>query len=219
MASVPRLHDRADPVHIEGHPPNLLDPPTAAASPNAARIASNPATGSRPSSNRGRRRALCWLFDEGAGMSDRRIPRIRRQNALLTVRDLRTWFTLRKWGFLNAGTVHAVDGVTFDLARGESVAIVGESGCGKSTLARTLLGLDRPTEGEIVIEGEPLGTMDAAALRRLRATVGYVQQDPYGALPPFMNVAKSLAEPLRIHGISDAQERAAASAPRSRRSA
>jgi peptide/nickel transport system ATP-binding protein len=127
---------------------------------------------------------------------------------LLTVRDLRTWFTLRKWGFLHAGTVHAVDGVTFDLARGESVAIVGESGCGKSTLARTLLGLDRPTEGEIVIEGESLGTMDAAALRRLRATVGYVQQDPYGALPPFMNIAKILAEPLRIHGVSDAQERA-----------
>ncbi len=141
-------------------------------------------------------------------MSDLASPAFSATESLLTVRDLRTWFTLRKWGFLNAGTVHAVDGVTFDLARGESVAIVGESGCGKSTLARTLLGLDQPTEGEIVIEGEPLGTMDAAALRRLRATVGYVQQDPYGALPPFMNIAKTLAEPLRIHGISDAQERA-----------
>ncbi len=127
--------------------------------------------------------------------------------ALLTVRDLRTWFTLRKWGFLHAGTVHAVDGVSFDLARGEAVAIVGESGCGKSTLVRTLLGLDRPTEGEIVIEGESLGTMDAAALRRLRATVGYVQQDPYGALPPFMSISKILAEPLRIHGVSDRRER------------
>ena len=127
---------------------------------------------------------------------------------LLGVRDLRTSFALRKWGFLGAGTVHAVDGVSFELARGEAVAIVGESGCGKSTLARTLLGLDRPSAGEIVIDGAPLGGMDAAALGRLRATIGYVQQDPYGALPPFMDIATILAEPLRIHGVNDRQERA-----------
>ena len=127
---------------------------------------------------------------------------------LLAVRDLRTWFALRKWGFLRAGTVHALDGVSFDLKRGEAVAIVGESGCGKSTLARTLLGLDRPTAGEIVIDGAPLGSMDAGALRRLRATVGYVQQDPYGALPPFMDIATILAEPLRIHGVTNRRDRA-----------
>ncbi len=128
-------------------------------------------------------------------------------DTLLDVRDLRTWFALRKWGFLRAGTVHALDGVSFALARGEAVAIVGESGCGKSTLARTLLGLDRPSAGEITIDGTALGTMDKDALRRLRATVGYVQQDPYGALPPFMDIATILAEPLRIHGLGDRRAR------------
>ncbi len=126
---------------------------------------------------------------------------------LVHTAELRTWFTLRKWGFLRAGTVHALDGVSFDLARGEAVAIVGESGCGKSTLARTLLGLDRPTSGEVAIAGTPLGTMDKDAMRRLRATVGYVQQDPYAALPPFMSVATILAEPLRIHGLSHGRDR------------
>jgi peptide/nickel transport system ATP-binding protein len=126
---------------------------------------------------------------------------------LLAVQELRTWFALRKWGFLRAGTVHAVDGVSFELARGEAVAIVGESGCGKSSLARTLLGLDRPGAGEIVIDGTPLGTMDKAALHRLRASIGYVQQDPYAALPPFMDVATILAEPLRIHGLPHGRDR------------
>ncbi len=126
---------------------------------------------------------------------------------LMHVADLRVHFTLRKWGFLRAGTVQAVDGVSLDLARGESVAIVGESGCGKSTLARTLLGLSRPTAGEIVFRGESLGTMAGAGMQRYRAQIGYVQQDPYGALPPFMTVEQLLAEPLRIHGVQGRAER------------
>ena len=112
---------------------------------------------------------------------------------LLSVEDLHTWFEVRQWGL--------------QLARGESVAFVGESGCGKSTLARTLLGLHRPTRGRVVFEGRSLGDLDARALRRWRAQVGYVQQDPYAALPPFMDVATLLAEPLRIHGVRDRAER------------
>jgi ABC-type glutathione transport system ATPase component len=76
---------------------------------------------------------------------------------ILSVRDLHTWFELRQWGFIRVGSVKAVDGVSFDLRRGESVAFVGESGCGKSSLARTLLGLHRPTGGEVVFEGRSLG--------------------------------------------------------------
>ena len=126
---------------------------------------------------------------------------------LMHVADLRVHFTLRKWGFVRAGTVRAVDGVSFDLARGESVAIVGESGCGKSTLARTMLGLDRPSTGEIMFRGESLGTMTGAGMQRYRAAIGFVQQDPYGALPPFMTVEQLLSEPLRIHGVDDAARR------------
>jgi peptide/nickel transport system ATP-binding protein len=126
---------------------------------------------------------------------------------LLEARDLHTWFELRQWGFLRVGSVRAVDGVSFTLARGEAVAFVGESGCGKSTLARTLLGLHRPTRGEVVFEGRNLGELDARALHQYRASVGYVQQDPYGALPPFLDVRRILAEPLIVHGIKSRGER------------
>lgn len=127
---------------------------------------------------------------------------------LVAVEALHAWFALRKWGFLRAGTVRALDGVSLNLRRGESIAVVGESGCGKSTLARTLLGLDRPTSGRILYEGADLSAMNAAALQRVRGRVGYVQQDPYGALPPFMTLRQLLAEPLRIHGVRNPQTRA-----------
>ena len=126
---------------------------------------------------------------------------------LLSVRDLHTWFELRQWGFLRVGFVRAVDGVSFELARGESVAFVGESGCGKSTLARTLLGLHRPTRGEVIFDGRKLGELDRRGLQQYRARVGYVQQDPYGALPPFMDVRRILSEPLIVHGVRDRAER------------
>jgi peptide/nickel transport system ATP-binding protein len=120
---------------------------------------------------------------------------------LLSVQNLRTWFTLRQWGFFHAGDVRAVDGVSFDLAAGESVAFVGESGCGKSTLARTLLGLNKPTDGVVSFRGQVLSGLRGTALKTYRAQVGYVQQDPYAALPPFMDIERILAEPLKIHGV------------------
>ncbi|MFO7859049.1 MAG: ABC transporter ATP-binding protein [Ectothiorhodospiraceae bacterium] len=126
---------------------------------------------------------------------------------LVSARELRTWFELRQWGFLRVGSVRAVDGVDFDLGRGESVAFVGESGCGKSTLARTLLGLNRPSSGSVWFDGTDLATLSGRALKRFRAGVGYVQQDPYGALPPFMDVRRILAEPLIVQGVSDRAER------------
>ncbi|WP_163576486.1 ABC transporter ATP-binding protein [Halomonas faecis] len=126
---------------------------------------------------------------------------------LIAARNLHTWFELRQWGFLRVGAVHAVDGVDFALARGESVAFVGESGCGKSTLARTLLGLHRPTRGEVHFAGRSLGTLSGRQLKAYRAEVGYVQQDPYGALPPFLDVRRILAEPLIVHGVGARSER------------
>lgn len=126
---------------------------------------------------------------------------------LVSVRELYTWFELRHFGFLRLGYVRAVDGVSFDLARGEAVAFVGESGCGKSTLARTLLGLHKPTRGEVVFEGRHLESFSAQELKRYRASVGYVQQDPYGALPPFMDVRRILSEPLIVHGVKGRAER------------
>jgi peptide/nickel transport system ATP-binding protein len=126
-------------------------------------------------------------------------------STLLSVRNLHTWYELRQRAFGRAGYVRAVDNVTFDLAEGETIAVVGESGCGKSSLAKTILGLYQPTQGEIVFQGQSIHTAKAATLRWYRRQVGFVQQDPYGALPPFMNVHRILAEPLIIHGIRKAQ--------------
>ncbi|MCC5811518.1 MAG: ABC transporter ATP-binding protein [Ectothiorhodospiraceae bacterium] len=129
------------------------------------------------------------------------------EQPLLSVRDLRTWFELRQWGFLRVGSVRAVDGVSLQLRSGEAVAFVGESGCGKSSLAKTLLGLHRPTEGEVVFDGRNLSELDGKGLKAYRAEVGYVQQDPYGALPPFMDVNRLLQEPLIVHGVKDRAKR------------
>lgn len=127
---------------------------------------------------------------------------------LLAVRDLHTWFEIRQWGFIKAGDVRAVDGVNFDLYPGEAISIVGESGCGKSTLAKTILGLHTPTRGDIWFDGKRTREYTAQELKSYRADVGYVQQDPYSALPPFMTVQAILEEPLIIHGITDPQRKA-----------
>jgi len=127
---------------------------------------------------------------------------------LLSVQDLHVWFELRRWGFSHAGYVRAVDGVSFDLGQGEAVAIVGESGCGKSSLMKTILGLYQPTQGEIVFEDLMLSKLKARQMRAYRADVGYVQQDPFGALPPFMSVQRILEEPLVINKIKNKQDRA-----------
>jgi len=126
---------------------------------------------------------------------------------LLQVKDLHVWFELRRWGFSHAGYVKAVDGVTFNLDYGESIAVVGESGCGKSSLMRTILGINKPTSGQVLFEGRDLTRFSRAEWQSYRAKVGYVQQDPFGALPPFMNIQQILEEPLIVHGIKDAAER------------
>jgi peptide/nickel transport system ATP-binding protein len=127
---------------------------------------------------------------------------------LLSIQDLHVWFELRRFGFGHAGYVKAVDGVTFDLAHSETIAVVGESGCGKSSLMKTILGLNTPTRGQVIFAGKNINELGASGMRWYRSLVGYVQQDPYGALPPFMDVRQILSEPLIIGGMKDKQERA-----------
>ncbi len=129
------------------------------------------------------------------------------EKILLSVKDLRVWFELRRFGFGHAGYVHAVDGVSFDLYDGEAIAIVGESGCGKSSLMKTILGLNKITKGSIEFKGENLAGMNSSALHNYRSKVGYVQQDPYGAMAPFMTVSKILDEPLKINTRMNPAER------------
>jgi len=126
------------------------------------------------------------------------------QENVLTVKELRTWFELKRFGLLHAGYVRALDGVNFELKPGETVTIVGESGSGKTTLLRTLLGLAHPTGGNIHFDGKNLDSR-SKDLSWLHSQVGFVQQDPYGALPPFMSVRNILKEPLIINKV-DPQE-------------
>lgn len=130
------------------------------------------------------------------------------QEVILDVQDLKVWFELRRLGFGHVGHVHAVDGVNFQLYRGEAIAIVGESGCGKSSLMKTILGLNEITDGKILFENMDLSTMSTKTLRWYRSTqIGYVQQDPYGALPPFMSIQRIIEEPLIVGGMKDKQKR------------
>jgi len=126
---------------------------------------------------------------------------------LLEINDLHVWFELRRWGFSHAGYVKAVDGVTFNLNYGESIAVVGESGCGKSSLMKTILGINKPTGGLVRFQGRDINHFSRADWHAYRAQVGYVQQDPFGALPPFMNIHQILEEPLIVHGVKDSTER------------
>jgi len=122
-------------------------------------------------------------------------------NAVLEVRNIKVWYPVRKLLSI-VGYVRAVDGATFDVKRGEIVAIVGESGCGKTTLAKAIIGLVPVTEGSIVFDGVDITKLPRARLRSwYSAQIGYVQQDPFGAMPPFMTIKGILEEPLRIHNV------------------
>ena len=129
---------------------------------------------------------------------------------LLEVRDLKVHFPIRA-GLLGrpTGWVRAVDGVSFAIRRGETLALVGESGCGKSTTGYAALGMVPATGGTVRVEGRDLATMTAADRRALARRLQIVFQDPASALNPRMRVGDSIAEPLVIHGALGAAQRRA----------
>ncbi len=127
---------------------------------------------------------------------------------LLEVRDLRVWFPTSKtiWG-KPLQFAKAVDGVSFNVLKGETLGLVGESGCGKTTLGRTLLRLIEPTSGQILYKGTDLAAKSKRELRALRKDLQIVFQDPYSSLNPRLAVGPAIAEPLLVHGLEKTEKR------------
>jgi oligopeptide/dipeptide ABC transporter ATP-binding protein len=123
-----------------------------------------------------------------------------RQTPLLAVRDVVKHFVARR-SLLGAplAIVRAVDGVSFEVRHGETLALVGESGCGKSTVGRLVLRLIEPTSGSVAFEGRDLALLSAQELRAFRSEGQLIFQDPYSSLNPRMTIGETLSEPLRLH--------------------
>ncbi len=131
----------------------------------------------------------------------------RGDGTVLTLENLRTWFEVGG-GFIRRPIyVHAVDGVSLSLRKGETLAIVGESGCGKTTLGRTILRLLDPIDGRIVYNGKEITNLAESDLRWLRRSAQLIPQDPYSSLNPGYPVYKILEEPLTVHGMGTSAER------------
>ncbi len=130
---------------------------------------------------------------------------------ILEVKNVKKYFPIRKGLFLkHVGDVKAVDGVSFELKRGQTLGLVGESGCGKSTLGRTIIRLYEATEGSIRFKGRDFASIGGADLRKERQNIQMIFQDPFASLDPRMTVAQILEEPFKVQGIGgDKKERAA----------
>ncbi|MDO6429228.1 ABC transporter ATP-binding protein [Flavitalea sp. BT771] len=122
-------------------------------------------------------------------------------DVLIRVRDLRVWYPSRK-SFLGKALAYtkAVDNVSFDIYKGETLGLVGESGCGKTTLGRALLRLIQPTGGTIAFEGRDMATYTSQELKKLRSHIQIVFQDPYSSLNPRITIGAAIAEVLKVHG-------------------
>ena len=121
-------------------------------------------------------------------------------NVILNVEDLKMYFPVTR-GLLRrkVADVKAVDGVNFNLRKNETLGLVGESGCGKTTIGRCILGLYRPTAGQIVFNGENIATYNEKKMREVRSRMALIFQDPYSSLDPRQSAGSIVGEPLKIH--------------------
>ncbi|MFO0320738.1 MAG: ATP-binding cassette domain-containing protein, partial [Neisseriaceae bacterium] len=119
---------------------------------------------------------------------------------ILEIKNLNVYFKLKKGFFGKQKTVYAVDNVSFDLYKGETLGIVGESGCGKSSLARSLVGLNEITSGEVIFQGnDNLAKVSTSRWYEIRKDIQFIFQDPVASLNPRMTVMEIISEPLEVH--------------------
>jgi len=142
-----------------------------------------------------------------AADSVRRLRELQERKPILEVKNLKTWFPLKKsfWGGVKE-YVKAVDDVSFDVYPGETLGLVGESGCGKTTLGRSILGLAPVMSGEVRYKDQSLLGMEHSDLMELRRDMQIIFQDPYASLNPRMTIGKAIMEPMEVHGLYNSEE-------------
>jgi oligopeptide transport system ATP-binding protein len=124
-------------------------------------------------------------------------------DTLIKVEHLKVWFPILAGIFQTVhGHVRAVDDISFEVRRGETLGLVGESGCGKTTTGRAVINLRRPTEGSVTFEGEDLTSLSRGEMRRMRRRMQIIFQDPYGSLNPRMTVGSIISEPIETHNLA-----------------
>ncbi len=213
LTAVPRL-DRGRSAKlstIDGAPPNLLNPPSGCRFRPRCRFAIEKCLQDPPYvEGEPGHVAACHRVAEiealdppqqRAASSAKAESEGRDAAPILDILHAKKYFPVRT-GFLRpTKLVRAVDDVTLDIKRGETLGLVGESGCGKSTLGRLVLRLDEPTGGEIRFDGVDLGTLDREGMTGVRKQMQVIFQDPYSSLNPRMTVGQIIAEPIRVHAI------------------
>jgi oligopeptide transport system ATP-binding protein len=132
----------------------------------------------------------------------------RSEEVILKVQNLKKYFPIRRGVFRRqVGEVKAVDDISFEVYRGETLGVVGESGCGKTTAGRTIIRLYEPTSGHVYFNGKDLATLSGGELRKMRRKMQMIFQDPYASLNPRMSVEGIVSEPLEIHRMTNSRQR------------
>ncbi|MER9296277.1 ABC transporter ATP-binding protein [Mesorhizobium sp. M0621] len=197
-------------VPIKGAPPNVTLPPTFCAFAPRCDYAEARCREQKPPLEMvgAGHTTACWRWRQVERLpraptaASGAAPAAPKQEPLLVVSDLKVHFPIRR-GVLRrqVGAVHAVDGVSFEVLRGETLALVGESGCGKSTTGRAVLGLERPSAGSVVFEGRDYAGATGEQLKQRRRDMQMVFQNPFGSLNPRMTVGRIIGEGLRAQKI------------------
>jgi len=199
---------------IFGQPPNLANPPSGCKFHPRCPYAFERCTLEEPPlfTRDDGQTVRCWLYDNGIDGTRQRVVEERESNliekpeereVLLDVQDLRKWFPITRGVFQRTvGHVQAVDGISFQLHRGETLGVVGESGCGKSTAGRTLLRLLDPTSGQVMFDGKDLAHLNQSGLREMRKRMQIIFQDPYSSLNPRRTVGSIVAQPIQLHKLA-----------------